>query len=217
MIEWRDGGLIVKVLNLTRDSRSAYTSNAYLVLGNHNALDDLNTLVDVGRDPLIIDRINEAPTGVGKHRVEQVVLTHSHYDHAEALPLIREAFHPVVYAFSASLEGVDNILKGGETLKLGDRMFEVIYTPGHSNDSICLYCEQERTLFAGDTTLIVQSLGGTYEEGYIRALEKLCRRDIRAIYLGHGEPLLKDCNRTLRNTLRNVKKSMEWLSGREGK
>ena len=162
-------------------------------------------------------RIYIDPFMVSKGNAHIILITHSHYDHAEALPLIREAFHPVVYAFSPSLEGVDHILKGGETLKLGDRMFEVIYTPGHSNDSICLYCEQERTLFAGDTTLIVQSLGGTYEEGYIRALEKLCRRDIRAIYLGHGEPLLKDCNRTLRNTLRNVKKSMEWLSGREGK
>ena len=196
------------VLNLTNNNRSTYTSNAHLVLGDHNALADVNTLVDVGRDPLIVERIYEAPTGVGKHRVEQVVLTHSHYDHAEALPLIREAFHPVVYAFSSSLEGVDHILKGGEGLKLGDRMFEVIYTPGHSHDSICLYCEQERTLFAGDTPLMVQSVGSAYEEQYVHALENLCRRDIRGIYFGHGEPLLKDCNRTLRNTLRNVKESM---------
>ena len=202
------------ILNLNNNNRSTYTSNAHLVLGNHNALADVNTLVDVGRDPLIIDRIYAAPTGVGKHRVEQVVLTHSHYDHAEALPLIREAFHPVVYAFSPSLEGVDHILRGGETLKLGDRMFEVIYTPGHSHDSICLYCEEERVLFAGDTALIVQSLGGTYEGGYIHALEKLCRRDIKAIYFGHGGPLLKGCNRTLRNTLRNVKESMALSSGR---
>ncbi len=208
--------MIVVVLNLSSGSRM-YTSNAYLLLGDHNALDDVNTLVDVGRDPLIIEKIYEAPTGVGKHRVEQVVLTHSHYDHAETLPLIREAFHPIVYACSPSLEGVDHILKGGETLKLGDRMFEVIYTPGHSHDSICLYCEQEQTLFAGDTTLIVQSLGGTYEEGYIHALEKLCRRDISTIYFGHGEPSLKDCNKTLRNTLRNVKESCrlaDSLSGR---
>ncbi len=201
------------VLNLTGDSRSTYTSNAYLVLGNHNALADVNTLVDVGRDPLIIERIYEAPTGIGKHKVEQVVLTHSHYDHVEVLPLIREIFHPVVYAFSPSLKGVDHILKGGETLRLGDRMFEVIHTPGHSHDSICLYCEQERTLFAGDTPLMVQSVGGAYEEQYIHALEKLCRRDIKAIYFGHGDPLMKGCSKTLRNTLRNVRKSVESWNG----
>ena len=194
------------VLNLNSGSRM-YTSNAHLVLGSHNALDDVNTLVDVGRDPLIMERLYEAPTGVGKHRLEQVVLTHSHYDHAESLPSIREAFHPVVYACSSSLKGVDHILKGGEILRLGDRMFEVIYTPGHSQDSICLYCEQERTLFAGDTTLIVQSVGGSYEEGYIHALEELCRRDIATIYFGHGGPLFKNCNKILQDTLRNVKES----------
>lgn len=188
-----------------------YTSNVHLVLGNYNAMADVNTLVDVGRDPLIIERIYETPTGVGKQRIEQVVLTHSHYDHAEALPLIRETFNPIVHAASATLKGVDHVLKGGESLKLGDRMFEVIYTPGHSHDSICLYCEQEQTLFAGDTPLIIQSPGGTYEEGYIHGLEKLCRRNISTIYFGHGEPLLKDCNRKLRNTLMNVKESMAAL------
>jgi len=200
----------VVIFNLSSGSR-VYTSNVHLVLGNYNALADVNTLVDVGRDPLIIESIFEAATGVGKRRVEQVILTHCHYDHAEALPLIREAFHPMVYAFSSSLEGVDHVLRGGENLKLGDRMFEVIYTPGHSHDSICLYCEQDQTLFAGDTPLIIQFPGGTYEEGYIHGLEKLCRRNISTIYFGHGEPLLKDCKRKLRNTLMNVKKSMAGL------
>ncbi|MEA1943993.1 MAG: MBL fold metallo-hydrolase, partial [Euryarchaeota archaeon] len=69
----------MKVLNLTSDSKM-YTSNVYLITGTWNAIDDLNTLVDVGRDPSVIEKINNASTGVGKKRVEQVVLTHSHYD-----------------------------------------------------------------------------------------------------------------------------------------
>ena len=194
-------------MNLTKGSKT-YTSNVYLILGTWNAIQDVNTLVDVGRDPQVIEKITTAATGVGKKRVEQVVLTHSHYDHAGNLPLIREAFHPKVYAFSPALAGVDRILKDGETLKLGDRLFEVIYTPGHSHDSVCLYCEQDKALFSGDTMLTVQSIGGTYEPSYIHALQKLCRRDIEAIYPGHGDPLLKQCNRMLRRTLRNVKASM---------
>jgi len=197
----------MKIINLTNNN-GVYTCNVYLVLGTWNKMRDVNTLVDVGRDPHVFEMIRAAATGVGKKRVKQVVLTHSHYDHAANLPLIREAFDPVVYAFSPSLEGVDVILKGGESLQLGDRTFEVIYTPGHSHDSICLYCEEDRTLFAGDTTLIVQSVGGTYEEGYIHALEILRRRDIETIYFGHGPPLLKDCNGMIRNTLKNVKESL---------
>lgn len=197
----------MKILNLTANSKM-YTANAYLVTGTWNAIDDVNTLVDVGRDPSVIEKINNASTGVGKQRVEQVVLTHSHYDHASLLPLVREAFKPVVYAFSASLEGVDHLLKDGIGLKIGDRIFQVIHTPGHSSDSICLYCEEDGVLFAGDTPIIIQSAGGNYEDGFVRALEMLCRRDIRSIYFGHGVPLLDNCNAKIRFSLDNARKSM---------
>lgn len=196
----------MEILNLTSDSK-IYTSNVYLITGTWNAIDDVNTLVDVGRDPSVIDKINHASTGVGKNRVEQVILTHSHYDHASLLPQIREIFNPVVYAFSEFLDGVSHLLRHGQMLKLGDRMFEVIYTPGHSADSICLYCEEDGVLFAGDSPVVLTSTDGSYEEGFGRALEKLCRRDIRAIYFGHGDPAFNNCNKMIRSSLENVRKA----------
>lgn len=202
----------MKIINLTSKS-TVYTCNVYLVLGTWNRMEDVNSLVDVGRDPKVVQAIQSAATGVGKKRIEQVVLTHSHYDHAANLPLIHKAFHPVVYAFSSALEGVDHVLKGGETLQMGDRMFEVIHSPGHSHDSICLYCEEDKILFAGDTSLNIQTVGGTYEDGYIHALEMLRRRNIQTIYFGHGQPLLKTCNSMLRNTLKNVKASVARHNG----
>ncbi|MBA7531981.1 hypothetical protein ES705_24207 [subsurface metagenome] len=66
---------------------------------------------------------------------------------------------------------------------LGDRTFEVIYTPGHSNDSICLYCEDDGVVFAGDTIFP----DGLSDE-YSLAVEEICRRYIRVIYYGHGSP-----------------------------
>jgi len=65
--------------------------------------------VDVGRDPAVIDKINNASTGVGKKRVGQVILTHSHYDHSSLFPIIKEVFNPVIYAFSPFFEGADHI------------------------------------------------------------------------------------------------------------
>lgn len=195
---------LMKILNLTSDSKT-YTSNVYLVTGTWNAIDDVNTLIDVGRDPFVIEKINNASTGVGKHRVERVILTHSHYDHASLLPQIREMFNPVVYAFSPFLDGVDNLLKDGEMVKAGDRMFEIIYTPGHSNDSICIYCEEDHVLFAGDTAVIITSTNGSYDEDFISALERLCRRDIRSIYFGHGKPLFDNCNERIRASLKMVR------------
>jgi len=192
----------LKIQNLTEFSK-IYTSNVHLVLGTWNTIDDVNTLVDVGRDPLLIEKIKEAPTAIGKERVKQVVLTHSHYDHASLLTVIREVFKPVVYAFSPFLEGVDHTLKDGDTLKMGDRMFEVLHTPGHSNDSICLYCEQDGVLFAGDTHVVNLVENGSCENGFVQALYRLSLRDIRAIYFGHGPPLLDRCNDKIRASLKN--------------
>jgi len=190
----------MKIINLTEKSE-VYTCNVFFVGGTWNTLPDVNTLVDVGRDPTIMQTINTLSAGLGKKRVEQVVLTHSHYDHAGLLPQIRMVFKPAVYAFSPYLPGIDHLLKDGDTLKLGDQMFEVIHTPGHSSDSICLYCEAEGVLFAGDTPLIIRRAGDTYEESFIQALEKISRKDIRAIYFGHGAPLLENCTARIRDSL----------------
>ena len=198
----------MKIRNLNPSS-AIYTSNVYLVTGTWNAIPDVNTLIDVGRDRLIIDQINQAATGVGKKKVEQVVLTHSHYDHASLLPKIREIFHPEVYAYSKSLPGVDHLLRDGEELKIGDRIFEVIYMPGHSNDSICLYCKAERVLFVGDVPIFIIAPGGTYAPLFVTGLERLARKDIAKIYFGHGSSVEENGTQVIRNSLQNVYQSLE--------
>ena len=184
------------------NSGRIYTSQAYLVLGDRSRLDDVNTLVDVGADPAILASIETAPSGLGKWAVDQVVLTHSHSDHCALLPEVRAAFHPSVLAFSPSLAGVDATVRDGDSVRMGDRRFEVIHTPGHSSDSICLYNQAEGVLFAGDTPLLITSSAGCYEAGFQAALEKLCARDVRRIYFGHGPPLTEGCNERLRESRR---------------
>jgi hypothetical protein len=98
------------------DSGRMYTANVHLVLGDWSGLDDVNTLVDAGRDPAVLESLERAPTGVGKRAVEQVVLTHGHHDHIELLGRIRGLFRPRVCAFR-ELEGVDHVLADGEELK----------------------------------------------------------------------------------------------------
>ncbi|MGO4881760.1 MAG: MBL fold metallo-hydrolase [Bryobacteraceae bacterium] len=184
------------------NSGEVYTSQVYLVLGDASRLEDVNTLVDVGQDPAILASIERAPTGVGKWPVEQVVLTHNHSDHTALLPRVREAFHPKVFAFSPNTEGVDSLVRDGDAIKMGDAYFEVIHTPGHSSDSICLYNRAEGVLFAGDTPLLIASATGTYEADFLAALEKVCARDVRTIYFGHGPPLTELCNERLCESLR---------------
>ena len=191
----------MRVLRL-ENSSLVYTSEAYLVLGDASRLGDVNTLVDVGQDPAILASIGRAPTGVGKWPVEQVVLTHNHFDHCALLPQVRAAYHPKVFAFSPHTVGVDHLLRDGDTIKMGDGEFEVIHTPGHSSDSICLYNQAEGVLFAGDSPLLITSPGQTHEDGFLAALAKLCARDVRRIYFGHGAPLTERCNERLRESRR---------------
>ena len=189
----------MRIVTLENSGR-VYTCEVYLVLGGASRLDDVNTLVDVGQDPAILASIERAPTGVGKWAVEQVVLTHCHSDHCALLPRVREAFHPKVFAFSPNVDGVDRLLRDGDAIRMGDEDFEVIHTPGHSSDSICLYNARAGVLFAGDSPLLIESPEETYEAGFLAALDKLCARDVRWIYFGHGAPLAERCNERLRES-----------------
>jgi len=183
-------------------SHQIYTCKVYLVLGTFSQLEDVNTLVDVGQDPVVLQSIAKAPTGIGKWPVEQVVLTHDHSDHTALLPLIREKFNPRVLAFSPNVAGPHILLHDGDTVKMGDENFEVIYTPGHSSDSVCLYNRTEGVLFVGDSPVLTASATGTYEQGFLEALGKICARDVRQIYFGHGDPVTERCNERLLESYR---------------
>ena len=194
----------MKIINLTKNSNT-YTSNVYFLLGDRKGIDDVNALIDVGRDYSIMQKIQHLDTGVGKKKVEKVVLTHGHYDHVTLLPAIKDKFGPEVYAFH-SFDGVNYLLRDGQTLKLADRLFEVIHTPGHTSDSICLYCKQEASLFSGDASLIITTTDGSYHENFVNALERIARKNISAIYPGHGEPISGGVKQSIYASLDNVRK-----------
>ncbi len=190
--------------NLTPQVPTTYTSNVYLVRGTHNAIPDVNTLIDVGRDPQVIDAIQKASTGVGKKRIAQVILTHSHYDHASLLPEIKRLFSPIAYAF-APIEGVDRTLRGGETMRMGDEYFEIIYLPGHSHDSVCIFCPHTGDLFSGDTPLNIRTRCEDYSEEFIKGIEKLSQLKVRTIYPGHGNPITNNVQQMISDTHENIR------------
>ncbi|MCP1661415.1 MAG: MBL fold metallo-hydrolase [Methanocalculus sp. MSAO_Arc1] len=196
----------MKIINLTEESE-LYTSNVYLVTGDWKTLDDQNTLIDTGRDQKIIGMLASRCAGVGKRKLDQVILTHSHYDHASLTHEIREIFAPTVYAHADSRTPVDIRLRGKETLRIGDRLFEVIHTPGHTEDSICLFCEEEGVLFVGDTIPVIGGPGCTYDERFLEALQYIASKDVRAIYYGHGRPMLGNCNAIIAKSIMNIRQS----------
>jgi glyoxylase-like metal-dependent hydrolase (beta-lactamase superfamily II) len=194
----------VKVIPIKGTNR-VYSSNVYLCLGDWNRIEDVNTLIDVGNDPARIDLIADYPSGIGKKRVERAVLTHGHSDHTGILPLIRRAFEPEVCAFSPFFDGAARVLKDGDAIRIADRECEIIHIPGHSDDSICVYCREQGILFVGDAPVISQTGNGTYGKGFVDTLQALCRKNIQSIYFGHGEPLLVNAKQQLIASLSRIR------------
>jgi glyoxylase-like metal-dependent hydrolase (beta-lactamase superfamily II) len=137
-------------------------------------LDGTNTYVASGWviDPGPDDAAHlDAVMAVG--RVEGIVLTHSHSDHAEGAPSL---------AARAGVEVVQP--RGGE--RVGP--FEVIATPGHAPDHVSLLFG--RVLFSGDTVLGEGSVfvggGDGSMAAYLDSLRRLLELDLDAICPGHG-------------------------------
>ena len=84
--------------------------------------------------------------------VKFVVATHNHFDHTSSLRELADSLGAKVVAHERSSIEHDISVDGGDILTLGKAEVKVIYTPGHTEDSICLYDGED--LFTGDTLFI---------------------------------------------------------------
>jgi glyoxylase-like metal-dependent hydrolase (beta-lactamase superfamily II)/rhodanese-related sulfurtransferase len=86
-------------------------------------------------------------------RIHYLIDTHTHADHFSATQqLSRKLDVPVAMHRASPAPFVDLRLDDGEMLMVGKHRLQVLYTPGHTHDSMCLRFEDR--LFTGDTLLI---------------------------------------------------------------
>lgn len=193
-------------VTLLNNKPGLYSCNVYLVRGGWNRIDDMNTLIDVGTDGSSVDQLESINAGLGKSKVDQVVLTHEHFDHAGGLEYVRRKYKPVIYAYSYEKFSSERIFDG-QRLRIGDNEATIIHTPGHTHDSLCIYCKEDRIIFSGDTTLNINTTMATYSPEFVKALEKIVRLKINVIYPGHGAPMTSNVKEILHRSLENVRKS----------
>jgi glyoxylase-like metal-dependent hydrolase (beta-lactamase superfamily II)/rhodanese-related sulfurtransferase len=85
-------------------------------------------------------------------RVHYVIDTHTHADHFSATrQLARQLGVPVVMHRASPAPFVDMRVGDGEMVAVGKLRLQVLHTPGHTADSMCLQVEDR--LFTGDTLL----------------------------------------------------------------
>jgi glyoxylase-like metal-dependent hydrolase (beta-lactamase superfamily II)/rhodanese-related sulfurtransferase len=86
-------------------------------------------------------------------RVRFLIDTHTHADHFSATrELARRLNAPIAMHQASPAPFVDMRLGDGESIVLGQLRINVMHTPGHTRDSMCLRVENR--LFTGDTLLI---------------------------------------------------------------
>jgi glyoxylase-like metal-dependent hydrolase (beta-lactamase superfamily II) len=85
--------------------------------------------------------------------VRQVVETHGHWDHIQAVEAVRNAGIDVAvtHADADMLPAYDQILEDQSVLQVGRLRVGTIATPGHTWGSMCFSVEGTPLLFTGDT------------------------------------------------------------------
>ena len=156
-------------------------------------------------------------------KIEQILLTHSHWDHIADLSLLKEKTGAPVFVHPLDAENVrdpgsdgiplfvvirgvepDGFLEEGKEVLLGKLRIEVIHTPGHSPGSICLYLREQKTLLSGDT-LFKGTIGnlhlptGQAERMWVSLRKLAALPPETKVIPGHGEDTLLSQETWLKN------------------
>lgn len=120
-----------------------------------------------------------------------IFITHHHIDHVEAIPELKAEFGARVVGprgEADKIAGLDELVGGGETVSLGETVFQVYDAPGHTLGHIVFHDREGKHLFTADALF---SLGvGRMFEGTpgpmwagVKALREL--PDDTLVYCGH--------------------------------
>ena len=168
----------------------------------------IGAVIDPGGD---LDHIEKAIAEVGM-KVEKILLTHGHIDHAAGAAELKErlgvpiegpheADRPLLdaleaqgqaYGLEARAVTPDRWLEEGDTVTVGGHSFDVLHCPGHSPGSVVLVNRDQRFAIVGDV-IFQGSIGRTdFPYGDHAALIEAIRTkllplgDEFAFICGHG-------------------------------
>lgn len=154
--------------------------------------------------PLLLRALEEQH---GAREIQEVVLTHAHPDHQGGYPQIRarlgrlrvakRPWPELDAAVAEDLHAIDD----GAVIETEGATLKAIHTPGHAEDHLCFWLEEERAVFTGDVVLgagttVIPERGGDLLD-YMRSLRRLLELEPAVIYPGHG-PMIRSAMAKIR-------------------
>jgi glyoxylase-like metal-dependent hydrolase (beta-lactamase superfamily II) len=141
-----------------------------------------------------LDRLDEELGDVGL-----VLVTHHHFDHSETAEELGRRKGCPVRAWGPTYTFHADPLADGEVLDVGGLRLEVVFTPGHTDDSVSLLLPAQQALLTGDmvlgrgTTVIAWPDGdlGSYFESIERMRALAASGAVETLWPAHG-PVLDD-------------------------
>jgi hydroxyacylglutathione hydrolase len=206
-----------------------YDSNVYVVVGK------IPTVIDTGTGFYTRMVLEEIQKIVPLNQIQQILLTHEHYDHVGGVQDIVQASDGTAKIFAhkdvvpklkegkstfAEMLGgvmpkikVDVPLAGGEQLTCGDQSFEVLVTPGHSIGGLCFYSKKRQVLFSGDTIFADGGFGrydfpGGDFKTLLNSIEQLTALEVKNLYPGHGSIVEQHGGEHVLKSLRSIRSLM---------
>jgi len=125
-----------------------------------------------------------------KLSLKYIFNTHGHGDHTAGNENLKRVFDAKIVAHKSSGISKDMSVDDGDTLTIGKIPINIIHTPGHTPDGICLLVNGKK-LITGDTLFVGECgrtdlLGGSPKEMYASLFNKLMKLDDSIeVYPGH--------------------------------
>lgn len=193
----------IKAIN-SRFLYGQFNQNTYVLTNDTEAV-----IIDAGAE------LDEVKQVVGERKVLAILMTHLHFDHFWHIDKYLDEFACPVYIqngfdfkFSDGTSNASTLVRIKFTknieknrikyyenkLKLGKFEFEIISTPGHASDCVCILMGDN--LFTGDT-IFADTIGRTDlkdsdGEQMLESLKKIKDIDFNFAYPGHNEMASKN-------------------------
>jgi glyoxylase-like metal-dependent hydrolase (beta-lactamase superfamily II) len=199
-------------------TRCGGSANVFLLDGGSEL-----ALIDTGCTEGVKDVLgNIQSLGLDLKKIRKIILTHGHWDHVEGTAELLKTLDCTVYGHALSREvlagrpgiyqpdyqflksppaPVHELIKEGDTIRVGDFQLRVLEVPGHTPDGLAFTFDLPRGggvgCFSGDTAIgdqagakgvigWIDARWNTKLSDFKRSLERLRALELAALFPGHG-------------------------------